>query len=295
MGKKVLIIMALLLLTACATKTYTVTFVDNNQKLLTVKVKQGDVLGDVEDPNKDGYIFLGWLKDGLEFNTNNPIREDITLEASWTEVPNPVKSYTVTFNFGSDIRTVSVKEGEKVPEPKSVSKKEKYKFIGWYDGETLYDFDTPVKKDFVLSAKYEKNRLLVKYDLDGGTGTIEVEIEKGTIPNKPKDPTKFGYTFVKWTIDSEDYNFDTALTKDTTIKAIYEANTYIKVTYDTDGGAEIASSMIISGNSLDSLPTPEKEGYTFLYWSLNDQEFDINTKLTEDITLVAKYEEVSGE
>lgn len=291
MGKKYFIIILLLTLTACSMKTYTVTFVDGNEKLLTVKVKKGDTLGNIENPSKDGYLFLSWLKDGLEFNTNNPINEDMTLEASWTEVPDPTKSYMVTFNFGDELKTVSVKEGEKVAKPKSAPKKEKHKFLGWYVGETLYDFDTPVTKNFTLIAKFEKNRINIKYDLDGGTGTLEVEIEKGTIPSKPKNPIKFGYTFKEWMIDGEVYNFDKTLDKDTTIKAIYEANIYYTIKFDSDGGNEIGSETVISGNSLTSLPTPEKEGYTFLYWTYNNEEFTIDTKITEDITLVAKYEE----
>ena len=293
MKKISLIFLSILLLTSCKTKTYTVTFIDDNEQIMAVEVKKGEPLGDIKNPNKEGYIFMGWTKDGLEYNINSPVNKDMTLEASWVETPNPTKSYTVTFNFGDEIKTVSIKEGEKVTIPKVTPKKDKHKFLGWYDGDTLYDFETPVTKDFVLTAKFEKNRLLIKYDLDGGTGTIEVEIEKGTIPDKPKNPTKFGYTFKYWTIDNETYNFDKPLEKDTTIKANYEANVYVKVSFDTDGGNEISSQMIISGNKLESIPTPEKEGYTFLNWEYNNEKFDQNMKITENITLIAKYEEIN--
>lgn len=286
-----LLIIVLLILTSCKTKTYTVTFVDENEKLLTVEVKKGEPLGDVEAPIKDGYLFLNWLKDGLEYNINNPVYEDMVLEASWTEVPNPVKTYTITFNFGDEIKTVSVKENEKVTIPKETPKKEKYKFLGWYIGDSLYDFDTPVTKDLVISAKFEKNRIIINYDLDGGTGTIEVEIEKGTTPDKPKNPLKFGYTFKKWTIDGEEYNFDKPLNKDTTIKANYEANVYVKVTFDTTGGDEINSKMLISGTTIETLPTPKKEGYIFEYWTYKGEKFNLETIIDKDITLVAKYQE----
>jgi len=290
--KKIYLFLAILLImTACKSKTYTVTFVDDNQELLTTFVKKGKTLSDIETPTKDGYIFLSWLKDGLEYNINTPVTEDMILTASWTEIPNPIKTYTVTFNFGDETKTVSVKEGEKVSLPKIVPKKEKHKFLGWYIGDTTYDFDAPVNKDLLIVAKFEKNRINIKYDLDGGTGTIEVEIEKGTIPDKPKNPLKFGYTFKNWTIDNEEYNFDKPLNKDTTIKAIYDANIYVKVTFDTDGGEVINSKMIISGSILEELPTPKKEGYTFDYWEYNGEKFNIEAKITEDITLIAKYQE----
>lgn len=293
MKKIVIFLTILLIMTACKAKTYTVTFVDDNQKLMTVEVKKGRSLGDVKAPSKDGYLFLNWLKDGLEYNTNNPVNEDMTLEATWTEIPNPTKSYTVTFNFGDKIKTVSVKEGEKVAIPKTTPKKEKHKFLGWYIGEDVYDFDSPVTKDLVIAAKFEKNRIIIDYDLDGGTGTVQVEIEKGTIPDKPKNPLKFGYTFTKWTIDSEEYNFDKPINKDTTIKANYEANVYVKVTFDTAGGEEINSQMLVLGNTIKNLPIPKKEGYTFEYWLYNDEKFDPETKICEDITLLAKYEEIT--
>ena len=291
MKKIYLFLVILLVMTSCKAKTYTVTFIDDNVKLLTVEVKKGKTLGNVETPVKEGYIFLSWLKDGLEYNINNPINEDMVLEASWTEIPNPVKTYTITFDFGDEIKTVNVKEGEKVALPKATPKKEKHKFLGWYIGETPYDFDTPVTKDLLIVAKFEKNRINIKYDLDGGTGTIEVEIEKGTIPDKPKNPLKFGYTFKKWTIDGEEYNFDKALNKDTIIKANYEANIYVKVTFDTDGGEIINSKMLIAGMTLEELPTPKKEGYVFDYWEYNGERFNIETKINEDITLIAKYQE----
>ena len=291
MKKISILFILILLLSACKRQTYTVTFLDGGESILTVEVTKGEPLEDVENPIKEGYIFMGWAKNGFEYNMNKPVNEDMTLEATWVAEPNPVKTYIVTFDFGDEIRTVSVKEGEKVSVPKKVPKKEKHKFLGWYDGDTKYDFNNPVTKDVTLMAKFEKNRLIVKYDLDGGTGTVEVEIEKGTIPNRPSTPLKFGYTFTYWTIDDERYNFDKPLSKDTTIKANYEANIYYKVTFDTDGGSEINSQMIIAGKTVIELPTPEKEGYTFLYWEYNGEKFDSETNITEDITLIARYKQ----
>src|SRR5690606_15352904 len=41
-----------------------------------------------------------------------------------------------------------------------------------------------------------------------------------------------------------------------------------------------------------TLIIPIKEGFTFLGWFLGEEKFDENTPITEDITLVAKWEEV---
>ena len=291
MKKYLIIILLIMMITGCKTKTYTVTFIDNTQELSKIEVKKGDNLSNINTPTKEGYLFLNWLKDGLDYDVDNPITEDITLEATWTPIPNPVKTYTITFNFGSEVKTINVKEGEKVSIPKETPRKEKYKFIGWYIGDTEYDFDTPVEKDLTIVAKFEKNRILINYDLAGGTGTIQVEIEKGSIPDKPKNPTKFGYTFINWKINNNIYNFDTPLYEDTTITANYEANIYYKVSFDTLGGSVVSSEMVISGHTIGSLPSASKDGYVFKYWTYNGEQFDINMAITSDITLVALYEE----
>lgn len=290
MRKYYLLMIICLLLTSCKTKTYTVTFIDDNKELASINIKKGDNISNIDKPTKEGYLFLNWQKEGLEYDDNSPINSDITLEAVWVEVPNPVKTYTVSFNFGGEVKKMSVKENDKVTEPKEIPHKDKFKFLGWYDGNELYDFNKPVTKDFVLIAKFERNRITINYDLNGGTGTVQVEIEKGKIPDKPKDPAKFGYTFKNWTIDGKLYLFDTPLDEDTTIKANYEANIYVEVTFDTDGGNIIPKKYIVSGNAIDNLPAPIKEGYNFIYWTYNGEKFDPNMNIITNIVLKAVYE-----
>ena len=287
---KIQLMILLILITGCTTKTYTVTFVDNNQELASIEIKKGDNIKDIDKPTKEGYIFFTWLKDGEEYNAETPITEDVTLTASWIEEPRLPNTYKVTFDFGTFKKTQTVMAGEKATEPKETPIKEKHKFIGWYLGNELYDFNKKVTSDIEITAKFEKNRILINYDLSGANGTVQVEIEKNTIPSKPKNPTKFGYTFTGWTIDGKAYNFNTPLNKDTTIKANFTANVYVKVTFDTSGGNSIPSQILISGSKLSTLPTPVKEGYTFKYWQLYEEQFSINTPITKNITLLAVYE-----
>lgn len=290
MKKKYLILtIIILLLTSCKVKTYTVTFIDDSRELSNVVVKKGDNIKDITTPKKEGYIFLNWLKDGLEYDPATPINEDITLTATWVEEPTLPNTHKVTFDFGTYKKTQTVFDGEKANKPQETPTKEKYTFLGWYYNDKLYDFNTPVKEDITIIAKFEKNRIIIHYDLNGGTGTVEVEIEKDTIPDKPKDPNRFGYTFSTWTINGKKYDFDKPLHEDTTIVANYIANVYVRVSFNTDGGNTISSQMLIAGETLTTLPIPKKEGYTFKYWSYNDEEFDIKTKITKDITLIAVY------
>ena len=56
------------------------------------------------------------------------------------------------------------------------------------------------------------------------------------------------------------------------------------------GGNQINVKMIESGTTLEDLPIPTKEGYTFNYWSLSGEKFEKNIPITKDIILEAIYE-----
>lgn len=285
----VLIIILVLIFSNTKTKTYTVKFLDNDTLLASITKKKGSTLSNIDEPKKEGYLFLNWLKDGQDYNLDTPIKENLVLEAKWIKVPNTVKTYQITFNYGNETKTMSVKEGEKVSVPSLSFKEDKYLFLGWYLDDTKYDFDTPVSSDLTLTAKFEKIMLTISYDLAGGSGTTQNIIEKGSIPNRPKNPTKNGYTFTNWTIDDKVYNFDTPINENTTIKANYEKNKYVSIMFDTDGGSNLPSQIILSGDTISDYEIPKKEGYIFQYWSLDGEKFDMDTVITEDITLLAIY------
>lgn len=272
-------------------RTYTVKIINQEGEILQeLIVKKGENINGVKEPEKEGYIFVSWLKDGVYYDEKSPIYENITITPNYTLTPEIVKNYVVSFNFGDEIKKQTVKEGNKVTKPDD-PKKEKHKFLGWFDGETLFDFDTLIEKDIILTAKYEKIVFTITYELNGGSGTKSEEVEKGSILQKPKDPTKFGYNFDKWTKDGQKFDFNTKIENDITLKAEWVAKEYVKVEFNTDGGNIINNQMIEIGSKIENLPIPVKEGYTFKYWSLEEKEFDKNMIINEDIELIAIYED----
>ena len=65
------------------------------------------------------------------------------------------------------------------------------------------------------------------------------------------------------------------------------------VTFNSNGGSEVRAKRV-GENGMVMRPTdPTKEGYTFVGWYLNNEEFDFNTKITSDLTLTAKWEEIT--
>lgn len=67
-------------------RTYTVTF---NTKLgpgvKTQEVKKGDKVIKPDDPEFEGYTFIGWYLNDKEYNFDTPVNSNITLDAMWKE------------------------------------------------------------------------------------------------------------------------------------------------------------------------------------------------------------------
>ncbi len=109
-----------------------------------------------------------------------------------------------------------------------------------------------------------------------------------------------GYTFKHWALQGQTnvaYNFDTPVTKDIRLLAIWEKTIYT-VKFDTDGGSGSFPDVKVEHGSKVKEPSskPTKSGYNFKYWALKGQttEYDFsNTPVTSNITLVAIWEEKS--
>ena len=76
-------------------------------------------------------------------------------------------------------------------------------------------------------------------------------------------------------------------------KAIGENPTTHTVTFNSNGGTEIAPKEVVSGVKIKAPSTPTKDKYIFRGWyedSTFNKEFDFNTPITSDITLYANWE-----
>ena len=287
------ILLLLLILTGCKEKTYTVTFDTQGGSILeNVVINKGDTLENITSPEKEGYLFVSWFKDGIEYDLKNPITEDISLTAHWIEAPEIYDYYTVTFITDEKTEKFTVKENELVEELVA-PEVENYLFLGWYIGEEKFDFNQGITKDISLVAKYELNVVSVTYELDGGYGLALETIPKNTTVPIPETPTKLGYKFLKWTLNGKEFSFDTKISNDITLKAVWELIEYVTVTFDTDGGNAIEAKKLEKHSRLDTLPTPEKEGYKFINWSLDGETFVVDTKIENDVTLKAIYEPIT--
>lgn len=76
--------------------------------------------------------------------------------------------------------------------------KEGYTFIGWYNGESEWNFEIPVTADLTLTAKWQINRYTITFDTAGGSEVAPITQDYGTTITAPANPTKTGYTFAGW-------------------------------------------------------------------------------------------------
>ena len=116
--------------------------------------------------------------------------------------------WTVTFETagGSAVAQQNVKNGQMATKPTDPTK-EGYKFGGWYDGDTKFDFDTPITKDTTLTAQWQLPEAPVTYKLTVTDGTAWVngeqvtEAAKGDIVTIEASETALeGMAFERWEV-----------------------------------------------------------------------------------------------
>lgn len=76
--------------------------------------------------------------------------------------------------------------------------KEGYTFIGWYNGESEWNFADAVATDLTLTAKWQVNQYTITLKPENGGQDIVIKQDYGTAITAPANPTKTGYTFAGW-------------------------------------------------------------------------------------------------
>jgi len=105
---------------------------------------------------------------------------------------------TVTFQSegGSEVAS-QIRANTPADQPADPTK-EGYTFIGWYNGESEWNFETPVTENLTLTAKWQINQYTITFDTAGGSEVAPITQDYGTTITAPANPTKTGYTFAGW-------------------------------------------------------------------------------------------------
>ena len=172
-----------------------------------------------------------------------------------------IGAYTVTFQSegGSEVAS-QIRANTPAARPADPTK-EGYTFIGWYNGESEWDFETPVTAVLTLTAKWQINRYTITFDTAGGSEVPSITQDYGTAITPPAAPTRTGYTFAGW-----DKTIPTTMPAgDMAITAQWQLNQYT-ITFDTAGGSEVPSITQDYGTAITAPANPTKTGYTFAGW-----------------------------
>ena len=160
-------------------------------------------------------------------------------------------------------------------------------FKGWYDNENLTG--SPVtaiggaetgNKEYW--AKWEINQYTITFDTNGGSEIAPITQDYGTEITAPDNPTRKGYTFKGWDKEIP----ETMPAENITVKAQWEINQYT-ITFDTNGGSEIAPITQDYGTEITAPADPTRKGYTFKGW---DKEIP-ETMPAENITITARWKD----
>ena len=271
---------------------YNVEFYDSNKLIKTIKVDYDNTINSNEVPtvSKTGYTFTGWIENNKNFDFTTKIKENKKLYSKYEIIKN-----AVIFNDENRITTKKVDYNNKVEKIESQGKIG-YTFKYWsttQDGEE-FDFNTLITEGITLYAVYDINEYSVNFIDQGNAYGDTQKVKYNKIAVKPEtDPIKEGYTFKYWSLDENGvaYDFNTKITKDTTLYSVYSVNSY-KVSF-VDNGTKYIEDETIEYNKVAVKPEtdPSKEGHTFKYWSLeeNGVAYDFNAKITKDITLYSVY------
>lgn len=68
-------------------------------------------------------------------------------------------------------------------------------------------------------------------------------------------------------------------------------DSYYNVRFDVNGGSKVENIRVEAKDKIYSLPIVSRDGYEFKGWYLDDELFDLNSPVTEDITLKAVWQE----
>ena len=200
------------------------------------------------------WVFDGWFVADKESNptdvkwdfVNDKVTGALTLAPKFSQVEKA--KYDVTFDAanGTQNTVVPVYDGsyvkeDQIPEDPIKAADDDNAYTFWYwslDGETEYNFTTPVTEAITLTAVYTTQKL---YTVTMGDTTVKVvageKVTKPTTDPAKESTAEFDYTFEGWYNGETQWDFDTdTVTSDLELTAKYtETKRKYTVTFNVSG------------------------------------------------------------
>ena len=251
----------------------------NNGNVTGYTYGVGATLPAADDMTYTGHTFKGWYDN--ENLTGSPVTAIGGAETGNKEywAKWEINQYTITFdtNGGSEIAPITQDYGTEITAPDNPTRKG-YTFKGW-DKEIP---KTMPAENMTVKAQWEINQYTIAFDTNGGSEIAPITQDYGTEITAPDNPTRKGYTFKGWDKEIP----ETMPAENITVKAQWKINQYT-ITFDTNGGSEIAPITQDYGTEITAPDNPTRKGYTFKGW---DKEIP-ETMPAENLTITARWKD----
>lgn len=273
-------------------------FAKNNNIKVSIELKKEEIIeyilknaqqtkGTYFKPQADSYQ----IYDQSDYKIPDIKEVEIEIEPEPEPAPEP-QFVTVTMVFDDTETVFEIVKGEKVQQPTDPIK-EGYEFSGWYQGAELFNFNDIVEADLRLDAKFVylgPEMVTVSFIVKGEE--TKVEIEKGQLVKEPQNPEKEGYEFIGWFLEDDLYDFEDAVFEDIKLVAKWYELEIEMVTITFLDDEKVSNIEIVKGEKVEPIVPEDKENYEFVGWHLDEELYDFDLEVIEDIILVAEWKEI---
>ena len=255
-------------------KVYTVRFLDSDGSVLKEEsVLAGEAATAPNDPEKEGYRFIGWNKPYINIDSDTEIIA--------TYVQTVIVKFLDYNNVVLEEQIVDIGNDAERPED---PKRDNYEFVGW---DVAF---TSVQENLTVQAVYVRLYTVTFVDYDGSELKTQQVREGGDAIAPQELPTRTGHTFTGW-----DQAYDN-IQRSITVTATYLVNEYT-VTFLMPNGTLIERQKVVYTLWATAPSVAEvyfnwdrelvgysyMRGYAFTGW---DKEFN---RITEDTVVTAIY------
>jgi uncharacterized repeat protein (TIGR02543 family) len=190
---------------------------------------------------------------------------------------------------GTDIIELTQDPGLRVNVPDTPTY-ENHTFLGWFIGDTPFDFNSKLEDNVTIVAKWAKVVRTVSF-ITYGSAVPAQSVPHGENAGVPGTPTRTHYTFSHWEYNNVVYNFDTPVTQNMVIYAVWIPIVYV-VSFETSGGTVIPNQNVNSGGMPIKPNNPEKANHTFDGWYIGETKYEFDTPITGNTIIYARWKEV---
>lgn len=212
----------------------------------------------------EGYRFDGWFTSSnytLKWNFENEAIEDVSLYGIY--IPLDKQTVSVSFVVDDVISTKQTEIGGKIEN--YVPDKLGYEFLYWKNGDTVFNFESPLFSDVTLNAYWKPITYTIKFQTGQNKYTVRTFTIENLIVDEPPVPEIKHYVG-SW----EEYSLSLC---DKEVHAVYKPKIY-EINYYIDGTKYKVNEYKITDSSYSHPDVPYKFGYSGAwseYTTVNDE------------------------